>query len=198
MISEVTIANLALSHLGSAARIASLTEDSTEARHIRLHYEISRDSLLEEYDWSFATKTEALALLAEEPNDLWQFAYAKPSDCLKALQILPSSASQKPYPYRLMQYGLQAAIYTNVEDAYLEYVQAVTDPTLFSKKFVEALALKIAVAVALPLTTDKWIRDRVAEELRLALGQAQALDADQGTPQPDTSLPDALAVRMWD
>lgn len=182
-ISETIIGNLALSHLGSAARIASLTEDSTEARHINLQYAICRDSLLCEFDWSFATKTEALALLAEEPNDLWLYAYAKPADCLRALRIVPTTTSQTPYPYRLMQYGTQAAVYTNVEDAHLEYVQAITDPTLFSKKFVETFALKLAVAVALPITTDKWIRDRVFDEYRRSLAQARTMDGNQGETQ---------------
>lgn len=197
--SETAIGNLALSHLGSSARISSLTEASTEARHISLHYATCRDSLLEELDWTFATKSAALALLAEEPNDLWGFAYAKPADCLKALRIVPSMASQTPYPFRLMQYGAQAAIYTDVEDAYLEYVERVTDVTRFSNHFTETLALKIAVAVALSINPNAvGTRDRVFQEYRMALAKAKSLDMNTGVSQPDDSLPENLSVRLWD
>ena len=57
MASEVDICNLALSHLGDTATIASLDppEGSAQAEHCARFYPIARDSLLEMHAWGFAT-----------------------------------------------------------------------------------------------------------------------------------------------
>ena len=53
MASEIAICNLALSHLGDAANIASIDppEGSAQAEHCATFYPIARDSLLEMHDW---------------------------------------------------------------------------------------------------------------------------------------------------
>jgi len=94
MASAVDIANLALSHLGDTATVASLDppEGSAQAEHCATFYPISRDSLLEMHTWSFALRRIALAQVAN-PWDQWQYAYTIPSDCMTAISILSSEAT---------------------------------------------------------------------------------------------------------
>ena len=58
MASDVEICNLALSHLGDTATVASIDppEGSAQAEHCARFYPIARDALLEKHDWSWATR----------------------------------------------------------------------------------------------------------------------------------------------
>jgi hypothetical protein len=94
MASAVDIANLALSHLGDTATVASLVppEGSAQAEHCATFYPISRDVLLEMHTWSFALRKIALAQVANSWGQ-WQYAYALPSDCMTAISVLSSEAT---------------------------------------------------------------------------------------------------------
>ena len=71
MLSDVKLCNLALSHLGGKARIASLAEASEEARQCALHYEPARDEALRALPWPFASKHKPLAALDEPAAPGW-------------------------------------------------------------------------------------------------------------------------------
>lgn len=98
--SEVTICNLALSHLGDIANVMSIAppDSSVEAQLCANFYYIARNSLLEMASWGFATRRVTLAQVAVNPtfdsngDGPWQFAYALPSDCLTALTVVPAGA----------------------------------------------------------------------------------------------------------
>lgn len=66
--SDVIIANLALSAIGTRSTIVSLTETSVEAQTIALHYNNVRDQLLREAPWNFARKQLNLALLNDSTS----------------------------------------------------------------------------------------------------------------------------------
>ena len=63
MASEVDICNLALSHLGDNATVASIDppEGSAQAEHCSRFYPIARDTLLEMHNWNFSTRRAVLA-----------------------------------------------------------------------------------------------------------------------------------------
>lgn len=158
MASEVSIANLALSHIGDRATVSSLSppEGSAQAEHAARFYPIARDVALEMHAWSFATKRTALAdlsLVATVPSP-WQFAYALPSGCLKILSVLSPEASAdsetEPFEIEVGADG-SAVIYTDVEDANVRYVARVTDTTKFSPLFTDALGWLLASYLAGPV-----------------------------------------------
>ena len=97
-----TIANMALSAIGTRSTIASLTEDSTEAQTVSLWYDQTRDGLLRALPWNWARRQVVLALYKsaagtlENPNGTlpepprpWRYEYSWPADCLDARYILP-------------------------------------------------------------------------------------------------------------
>jgi hypothetical protein len=94
MASEIDICNLALSHLGDNATVASIDppEGSAQAEHCARFYPMARDALLELHHWKFATRRANLALLNAESWS-WSYAYAAPSLTLKLLAVLPAGAS---------------------------------------------------------------------------------------------------------
>lgn len=163
MSSEVDIYNLALSHLGDTAAVASPTEQSVQAEHCRRFYPLSRDTLLEKHNWNFSTKRVALALLAATSGS-WAYAYAVPADMLAPIAVLPPDTpdymalapyptgyySPQPFQIELMADGTKA-ILTDQEGAILRYSAAITDTSRFSPTFVLALSHLLAAMLAGPI-----------------------------------------------
>ena len=101
--SEVTICNLALSHLGDTAAVASIRppDSSIQAQLCARFYPMARNSLLEMGQWGFATKRIQPAQVPlptytdadgnTEPGT-WRFAYAVPADLVNAIAVLSPDA----------------------------------------------------------------------------------------------------------
>ena len=71
MSSVIDICNLALSHLGDTATVASIDppEGSAQAEHCSRFYPVARDAMLELFNWKFATRRATLALLTADSWD---------------------------------------------------------------------------------------------------------------------------------
>ena len=61
---QTQICNLALAKIGDAAQMTSLSDGSAQANYCALYYPQALNVLLNEYPWSFATKTVALNVAA--------------------------------------------------------------------------------------------------------------------------------------
>lgn len=180
MASDVDIANMALSHLGDSATVASLDppEGSAQAEHCARWYAIARNALLEMHDWKFNTARVKLAQVTQNWTE-WGYAYAAPSDCLKVIAVLPDGASgdyttgyerasvsaysqvgdytgratiytAQPFTVESDENG-QVVIYTNQIDAVLRYTRVVTDTSKFSPLFVMTFARLLASYLAGPV-----------------------------------------------
>ena len=178
MASEVDVCNVALSHLGDSATVASISppDGSAQADLCARFYPIARDSLIEMNDWGFATRRVALA---QQTNisTTWLYCYAQPADLVNPISVLypdaaddtsssigsyiPSNWSDTPAGYGVVYtpqpYQLESAadgtdiLYTNVQNAVLRYVAQVTDTTKFSPLFIRTLAASLASLLAGPI-----------------------------------------------
>lgn len=196
MASEIDVCNLALSHLGDTATIASIDppEGSVQAEHCARFYPIARDAFLEMHDWNFITRRSALALLAAT-NDQWSYVYAKPNLMKKAIAVIPADAegdynsysdinydalplialetySPQPFCIETLSTG-QEVILTNQEDAVLRYTVSITDPTKFPALFTLALSYFLASLLAGPVIKG----DAGAAEAKRLLALAQSYAA---------------------
>lgn len=190
----VSVYNRALSTLGNSTEVQSDTENTPEANACRRFYDDARDELLQGFPWPFATTTATLALVESEPTTEWLYSYAYPSDCLKFGRILgdlriETAESRVPYVIRA-----GSLIYTDRVDAVGEYVQSITDTTLFSAAFTKALSLLLASYIAPRVTGgDPYQLQQRAEALQaraMAFAQANCINEEQ----PD-QLPDAEWIR---
>jgi len=107
MTSEVDVANRALSDVGTRSQIASLDEDSNEARQCKLLLHAQRDQLLRMAPWNCAMNFQNLSLICSAPGTPenpsgglstwskgipappWSYEYAYPSDCLRPIYVVP-------------------------------------------------------------------------------------------------------------
>ncbi len=157
MATVVDICNLALSHLGDKATVASIEppEGSPQASHCSRFYPVARDFMLEAHDWGFNTARVTLAdqSSATPPPSAWTYAYALPANCLRLLAVLPPDAGSddQQQAYVRETAGGTDVIYCNQENAVARYTWRVPDPTRFSSLFVDAVARLLASYLAGPV-----------------------------------------------
>jgi len=197
MPTDVDIANMALSRLGTRATIASLTENSTEARAISTWYTAIRDDLLRAADWNFSRVYLSLAT-SGTPPDRWAYSYAYPSDCLKIWSFdigLPAYMQTIPPLYEVASDGTDRLIYTNLSPATAVYCQRVLDPNRMDPDFVTAFAVALAAAVALPITQKADTAARMHAMARDILETAIAHSANEQITAERFRLAESLNVR---
>ena len=203
MASEVDIANLALSHLGDAATIASLNppEGSAQAEHCARFYPIARDALLEMHPWGFSTKRVQLAQLGAGWPE-WDYAYAMPSGTLNVIAVLPPDATDdyssgvptsaggsylpQPFSCETDDSGRQV-IYSDQPSAVLRYTSVVTDTTAFSPLFVTTLSHLLASYLAGPIIKGEAGSAEAKRQMAIAetfLSRARDSDSAQRRIKP--------------
>ena len=183
MVSEVSICNQALSHIGAEALIESLSENTEEARYCNIYYASTRDSLLRAHEWNWATRYVTLAKIGTAPTR-WEYQYAYPADAVNAIEIVNTVDSDKIDFEIINDGGSGRYICTDQDDAELRYTSKVTDPTVFDAGFVEILTWAIAYRIAEPLTGST---DKKGEAMQIYQGMYKAYasrDADEGMEDP--------------
>lgn len=213
MASVVDLCNLALSHLGDAATVASIDppDGSAQADHCARFYPVARDATLELHAWGFATVRAPLALLASNPSTTWKYAYGVPPDVINYLAVLQPDAPDDysagvqiygggpysapvvgmgqytPQAYEIESNGNVDILLCNVESAVLRYTQQVTDTTRYTPLFRLALSHRLASMLAGPVLKGEVGRSEAAAQLKLAAmyqAQAEASDANQRNVKP--------------
>ncbi len=166
VISDVTIANLALTGLG-VKHIEDFLDNTEQARTMNSVYPIFRNELLACHPWGFAIERVALGLLSTPPLYGYTNAFQIPTDCLR---ILESSIDEDGYPW--VREGDK--IYTDVDSISIKYIKQVEDPTKFSPAFINAFSAKLEAEICVKLTSDSKLAQLkytvYIEKLRLAKG----------------------------
>lgn len=178
MTSVVALCNRALAKIGDELIIASLDDGTKAARYCKALYADTRDFVLRSYPWRFALKRYVLAPLSEKPLFGFERQFAMPSDCLRVWR------TDEDAPFQT-EGGL--ILY---DGPVLRFVgiSRVEDPALFDPMFVEALALKIAAELAVPLTASVTLKKQLDDEFLSFVVQARTVSATEGTQ-------DSYAVR---
>jgi hypothetical protein len=186
MSSVVDICNMALSRIGNSQRINALDEASIQAEQCSLFYEPSRDFVLTDYPWPFATAYVALAEVASNPNPNFPYSYAMPTDCIKARCIVNSIFPEGYWPdcidrpnipatpFKVINGSSGRLISTIVTPATLEYTLKVTSPELFDAIFISALAWKLGAQIAPAISKDASTAQKCEAAYRAEIAQAAA------------------------
>ena len=195
--SATDICNRALARIGNQQFITHLdTEASQQADLCRLFYEQSRDRLLEEFPWPFATRFDTLQLVEEADEqpwaDQWDYAYKYPVECLRVRRILTANGPRDPdpAPFEVGQADGVRLIFTNESEAKAEYTLRAKDTAMFDPLFVSALSWLIAFEIALPLSVKNDLRRAAFEGYMVDLNKAAAKWANEGQPpiEPESSI----------
>lgn len=205
------ICNLALSHLAENAKQLTDLDAATGplATAMRNYYEIARQEMLSEYQWSFAVHQATLTALETNPSTEWAYAYQYPSDCLKALRILSGfrvDTNDTKIPFKIGKGAAPVSgdvirvIFTDQPDAVLEY-QAVpvdADTPDYPPAFVLALSFYVAFLAASSVVgaaeDGRAARNDMFALYRHHVAIAKQNDANEQVPDPESD-PENIEAR---
>ena len=209
MASVVQICNMALSHIGEEANVSSIAppDGSVNAGLCATFYDAVRAEMLESGDFNFSLKRVALAEVANA-STTWAYAYAKPSDCLKAKRIpypldtvtvfTQDDTNYNPNDRGGAEFDIEGeVIYTNEPEAVLLYVRDVTDSTKFTPSFTVALSYLLASYLAGPIIKGSE-GTRVGDAMReraTNIGNASATTAANASSTVTDFNPSSLKAR---
>ena len=209
MTSAVDIVNLALSHIGDRATVASIDppEGSAQAEHAARHYPMARDTALEEYAWSFSTTRRAIAQMPS-PVPGWQYAYALPADALTVFEVLyaddlpsvfyaPQGAARVGFEMESDELTGLPLVVTNTPGATIRFARRVTDTSRFTPLFCDALSWLLASKLSGPILKGQagaQAAERCYGAYTRLLGKAASRDLNQNTRRQNF-VPSAIAAR---
>lgn len=187
MATKTQIVNLALQRIGCSQFVANAdSEDSTEARAARLAFDDERDYALRSFPWPFATAYATLGLVAgsssSRVNYDWTFAYRHPPDCLEARRIVTPNGRKETVPpaFRIGRDSQGRLIYTDQEQAQLEYTIRIADAVEFDALFVSALAWRLAHVLAPALSRIEGKTEDALKMFLFDLSRAEAGAMNEG------------------
>lgn len=180
------ICNLALAHLAKG-RITSLTQNTEEARQCAMHYDHCRRLLLRSYRWGFARRIKKLALSASSVPG-WEYVYGYPSSCLSVRFVFTEDGAERKEmtkdEYEVAVVDGVKVLCTDVEEAWCEYTEDVTEVAKMTEEFVEALARYLAASMAVVLTGNEGMMNMNYQLMQTALAQAQTEAAREREQTP--------------
>ncbi len=149
--SETSICNMALSHIGQGEEITNLTtEKSAAASACRRFFDVARDATLIDFQWNFARSFQTLSLIEESPNDEWDYSYTYPTDCLFIRRVLSGyrqDTEATRIPFLISSNDAGRIIYTDQSSAEIEYTKKITDTNMFPINFQLALSYRLAILI---------------------------------------------------
>jgi hypothetical protein len=182
--SEVDIVNTSLSHIGQDAMVTAIDppDGSGEAEHAARFFPIARDELLERHAWRFALTRASLAQLADNPSDIWSYAYGLPNACVRPLAVLlqgeTDDRNAQEYTIETLEDGSQALLTNAPPGCALKFITRQADTAKFTPNFVVALSWRLAAYLAGPITKDLKLKKSCFDTSEAWLAVASGLDAD--------------------
>jgi hypothetical protein len=169
--SKVWIANRALSYLGEKT-ISSFEDENEAAKAIGIHYEPSKDYLLQQHNWWFATVRANLNASSDHSDTKYPYSFEYPNDCLKVLRTdCHGEAWQR--------FGRQ--IWTTSPTFSCEYISEASEGN-FSPAFESAFVFYLASMVAMTVTGDMNIKREAFSLYERTIAQAISVnDLEQGS-----------------
>lgn len=180
MATQVGIINTALTFMGSDL-ITSVTENTERRRTATAIYDDIRDATIRAYPWNFAKRRITLAPLSASPDSDWEYAFQKPSDCLRILGTYPS----------LVKYDVEGdTIVCNEDVLRIKYLARVEDPTKYDALFVQAFSARLAHAMAYRRVQSSSRESELWGLYKAILKEARSVDAQEG-------LAETVEVSEW-
>jgi len=152
-----------------ASRIASLTQDSKNARVMNTAFEPVKRNLIRRYDWSFAIKRDSIAAQAAQTKWGELNRFALPNDYLRLLRNKEIDFLDFNHDWTIEGRFIVTADAAPLE---IRYLADIADPTLFDATFDEALSALLAVECAEEITQSntkkKQLRQDSLDQIKIA------------------------------
>ncbi len=178
-LSETKICNAALGKIGSVRINDFDSDDTPEAIACRLHYEITRDSLIRSHFWRFASARASLSPDTVTPKFEYSRQFILPTDFLRLKSVFSNSGLVTRNI--TFSYAIEGQrLLTDDSDVNLRYIKKVTDVTKFDPLFVEVLILQLALKIIAQLAGgDPKMTQVLLTELSVLMPRVRTLDRQE-------------------
>jgi hypothetical protein len=178
MATRTEIVNLALARIGQAP-VSSLDEESSVAAAASLVYDTCRRAVLQAYPWSFATRTSRLLRRNTIPVG-YAYAFALPPDCLQPVRLQGGSRSGRDTGGQGLSFTVRGRdLLADTPEAVLEYIADVEDAGQYDARFTEALVVRLAAELAMPVGGKSDLMTAYRNEYEAIVRQASAKSSGQ-------------------
>ncbi len=181
-INVTKICNMAILHVGGS-KISSINDNSVEATICEVHYEIARDKVLGDKDWTFATSRAEIAQNAVDPVFGYQGSFTLPSDCIRVIEAWDSADDMQfrdrnnPLEWEREENNISADAQGSL---FIRYIKRIETTSRFSAGFVDALHHYLAYLLAVPLAQNKGLQTDMMNLYLRSLKDAANADGLQG------------------
>lgn len=194
---QLTLTNIALNMAGGRSQIASLDENSNEAKNAALIFSKVARETLAFLPWDFSQVTVPLAkigLPAYIPPQ-WKAAWVRPPDALVLHRIIDGGGPRTPpiFPGAIGQsivaggvtafavgnVGGVRAVFTNSDAPVANYTAWEPNFDKWNDGAIDLLTTALAAKLAFPISGDKGLRDRLMQEKMMLESRYRALYANE-------------------
>lgn len=197
---DVEIANAALTFLG-AGRITSLNDQgNAEARNVSQMFRATVEDVLTSAEFPDAIRRERLTLYGDDRADLspYTYAYAEPPDCLILLSMTNQANEYRPIentpvpgdPRTAAPVWIKEgdAFFTDVKDAVGRFAFYPDNLDILPQYVADAIAYELAFRTSTIIGRDPRVTARLFEMARLANKEARDKVGLQGAGPHTTTV----------
>ena len=182
MASPVDICNIALGQLG-AERITSIESPQTPNEQLcSLYFPIVRDTILEEFDWSFLMKRAELTV-KNDPDPVWGFgsSFNVPADTYRIINVRRDAfdGQASTFKWRLEE----GNIICDVDRVFVRYIARDVPTSSYSGMFVLAFAKMMAAEMCIQITENRSLYNDLKGDAANMIMDAINSDNMQGTSE---------------
>ncbi len=180
--SEVSVCNLALDLLKEAP-IASIDTPTTKVETLCARwFDVSRASLIQSRNWSFASKSQAISRSGTPSVSIYVDSYTFPNDYLKLQAIIDPDLPLTRYKYDIQ--GKELLI-DNGEESTLDIWYSYDNNTItqFPPLFTLLLTGRLALVIAYKITAKQSVIKEIKEFIIFAEKEALAFNGQERQPR---------------
>lgn len=186
MPSVVDICNEAMDLLG-AATIASLTENSKEARLCNRRFNTVRDAVLRSHPWNVAVTRATLAKDSAAPAFGFASQFTLPTSpyCLRVISFWNTSVNNDVAAYDSnVMYKIEGRkVLSNEGSCSITYIARITDTEEYDSLLSSAIAHRLASETAYAITGSNSVAQAMQAMYDARLREAKGVDAMEGYPE---------------
>ena len=190
MSARIDVVNRALTWMGEQP-ITSLEDDSNNALIMKANYDLSRDSLLELHEWSFAMDEWIPAVDPTAPDWVAANRFRIPADLLRITAVEPNRSGplpafsdmrrtilRRPQADYVVESGF---IITDEDSIVIRGIRKMEDEGRFSNLFCDALSGRLAMDTCFAFTEDATKWNAMSALYQVKVQEAKSRDGLQGS-----------------
>jgi hypothetical protein len=173
MVTLTDLANAALGYIGEQ-KVSDIDDTGSKAARVCKQFaQDTIDEVLRGHRWNCAIARATLTQNASNPaSDRYTHAYAMPTKCLRLLDV-NGETWEHANEYMELE---GSTLYVNSDTAVVRYIKQI-GVAAFDPLLAEAVALKLAAKIAIPLTANMGLQTQMLALFDRALRKAAGVDS---------------------